>query len=484
MPKSLSSLTRLFIAFALVFGLAGCEDSSGGSSASVASAPGSASTGSTATQPLPLNWLRGDLHNHSNYTVEIAGTGDSPEVNLRLAEAVGLDFLSLTDHRNHQGTLDPAFVNNATRVIAIPGEEWGINSTGHGGVQGVFTDIPDLVDRTQPMSTWNSQVQATVDAVHAQGGLFIINHPTSRRIPWTWNVSGADGVEVWNTFWALHSVVDLDEATVWDKVGTAFRSTGHSPDPALLAAARQPGPGKRRQAVNYYESLLARGERVACVGGGDRHLIFLPGNPTTHVGVLSPDVQGVLEGIKACRTYVTAHADGPEVSFTADGNDDGVFETTMGGEVRAGQTAHFRVKVSNTPGGRIELRRSGLVVAAVEAQSGPVELYFTDIPAAGDWYRVDYFEPIDTTIPGGSSLLTVALSSSIQDPDWTSFTFYRTVLAALAALPHVQNQVTQAFQTSLPVIIIPREYNRILNADPQDTTRSVAAITSPIFTSR
>jgi hypothetical protein len=44
--------------------------------------------------------------------------------------------------------------------------------------------------------------------------------------------------------------------------------------------------------------------------------------------------------------------------------------------------------------------------------------------------------------------------------------------------------VTQAFQTSLPVIIIPREYNRILNADPQDPTRSVAAITSPIFTTR
>ncbi|MFC1707624.1 hypothetical protein ACFL59_12555, partial [Planctomycetota bacterium] len=259
-----------------------------------------------------------------------------------------------------------------------------------------------------------------------------------------------------------------------------LKATGHTPHPELLAAAKQRSGGAMHQALLFYEEMLKSGHQLACVGGGDRHMVMMPGNPTTHVGVSGSDVQGVLAGIRACRTYVTAHPDGPEVELLADGDGDGVFEITMGGELTPGQPVNLLVRIRNTPGGRVDLRRTGVTVATVEDYVDPLELRFTDTPGPGDWYRVDYRERVDTAIPGGMTLLAVVTSKAVQkDFDWGSINTYATLLAAVATIPHIH--VDHSFGTALPVIRVTREYSRILNAEPSDPQWSMAAITSPIF---
>lgn len=470
-PAPLSIALAVLITAALGAGSCGGGGGGGGGGSS---APATGTAGQSPTSSLV--WLRGDLHAHTSYSDGIRYTGDPPWRCIQLADHVGLDFWAITDHRTHQGTLDPNFVSQD--VILIPGEEYGSKS--HGNALGITLDIADYVDKVQPATTWNAQVQAVIDDVHAQGALFIANHPTNHGIPWVWDVDDLDGIEVWNAFWALHAAADIDEATVRGVAGPDLAAIGHDPAPELLSAVQTTGGGVMLQALRYYEAMLASGHRLACVGGTDRHVLVLPGMPTTHVGVASVDLAGVLEGIRRSRTYVTFHYDGPEVTFVADGDGDGVFEATMGDAVTAGRPAELLVRVSGTPGGRIELRRSGLTIAQTTAYTDPVELRFVDTPLPGDWYRVDFYEPTDPAIPGGFGFLTLALSPTLQQgPEWGEWSTWLTLLGGVAAVPGLD--VDASFGTTLPTLVIPAEYSRLLNADPREPSFCMAAVTSPIY---
>lgn len=464
------------IALAIVFGpLAGCGGDGGGGQRGGSAAGGSTAGGAGGAAAPTVYWLKGDLHNHTTISEDARRQmGDDLPTCIRLAEQVGLDYWALTDHRTTLGTRDPAFQSSS--VILIPGEEWG--SCSHAGALGITQDAAE-VDKSQPAATWNAQVQQAVDWVHAQGGAFIANHPTDEGANFIWNVQDLDAIEVWNQFWAFRWT-DFANDQIDDNMGADLIALGHAPYPALRAAASRPGGGKIHQALLFYEEMLLRGWRLALTGGGDRHMLVLPGHPTTWVGATDRTPAGVLEGIRRHRTSVSAHRDGPFVLLDADADRDGVFERTLGDEVPAGRPVAFRVRVERTDGGTLEIRRSGQTFLILRVPAGPLfETQVVDTPAPGDFYRVDYWEDVDPNVPGGAALTQAILAPGMQHPSFTSFTTY----LALWNLGQAAQYLTLdlSYGTVLPALVLDRRYTRIMNLDLRDPTRSMAAVTSAIY---
>jgi len=204
-------------------------------------------------------WLRGDLHCHSLYS-----DGDSPvgEIIAR-AESNGLDFLVITDHDSDMnGTplhwFDPEY--RSERMILLYGVEW---TTGDGHAN-VWSSEPFPYD-----DVWRANLvrdaDAAVDAAHAQGALFSINHPV--RNEWEYPiVKGTDCVEIWNGPM---------------RVNQNFKATRE-----------------------FWENILLGGRRVTGVGGSDTHNLngvlaqFTDlGNPTTWVYAEEKNGQSILDGI-------------------------------------------------------------------------------------------------------------------------------------------------------------------------------------------
>jgi hypothetical protein len=169
-------------------------------------------------------------------------------------------------------------------VLLLPSYEHSL-SKGHAGIHGI--------DHLLGLGTdTDAGAQAFVDAAHAAGAVFVLNHPSTQGPSWRYGegVGGFDAVEVYNGPWAYDS-----------------------PFPAASNNA---------DALAFYEGLLARGERPAVVGGSDSHwasltLVAGVGEPSTHVLAPERTVAGVLAGLRARHTFVTAAFDGPSLLLEA-----------------------------------------------------------------------------------------------------------------------------------------------------------------------
>ena len=104
----------------------------------------------------------------------------------------------------------------------------------------------------------------------------------------------------------------------------------------------------------FWEELLNQGKKLAATGGGDRHGFVMPGNPTTRVFAASSSQADILDGIRKHRTVVMRRADAAEVEFTADGNQDGVFETIVGGSAPLGGPVTFKAHITDCEGGMVD----------------------------------------------------------------------------------------------------------------------------------
>lgn len=270
--------------------------------------------------PLDLRadgWLRGDLHAHSNYSHD---GDDAVDTLLRLAEFTAdprflafhpelvddaLDFLGLADHRTVAGVRDPGWTSS--RIIAIGGEEFGgAEGLGHAVISG----IDEYVDHDPGADgTIRADIEAAIDATHAQGGVFIAAHPTLSYMPWGWDVDALDGLEVWNSGWALGNP-EIGAAEL-----SALVARGGEVSDYLARAVELQGRGGGMQALAMYEAYLARGVHLALVGGSDHHAALPLGAPVTYVRADTADAAGVIEGIRARRTFVARHAGAAQLEF-------------------------------------------------------------------------------------------------------------------------------------------------------------------------
>ena len=263
----------------------------------------------------PGRWYRGDFHSH---TVHSDGYNTIDEYAAACGR-LGLDFLAITDHNTSSHFEEIAGQPVRSDVLLIPGEEV-TTAWGHANVWGAgcWVDF---------RCTEDTAMQRVLEFVHAQGGLFSVNHP-KRGYPWQFaGVRGYRIVEAWQGVWRFYNA----------------------------------------ESLAFWEERLRQGERVVAVGGSDCHSIppavqlhpWTLGNPCTWVYVQGPlDEASVLDAVRAGHAFVSEGPEGPFLELTATCQD----RTYLMGDVieaPAGTSVRFSLRYRGPDGKKLRLYRDG-----------------------------------------------------------------------------------------------------------------------------
>lgn len=373
-------------------------------------------------------WLRGDLHFHTNYSDDaLEQGGDWMGPALAIADAWGdptwqafvpdhaptdrLDFVAVTDHRTTDGWADPDF--RSDDLVVLPGEEFG--SDGHAGIWGHEQHIPH--DPADGQSA-DARIQEAIDEAHAQGGLFSPNHPMYEGDLWAWSATGFDAVEVWNGPWATMSA-----PTTAEQLDAWIESHGGD-NPWVRAGVAATGVTQNGQALRFWEAVLSGGQHVPPVGGGDRHMIFPAGLPTTYVATTDRSQAGVLAGLAGGATFVSRGPAGPQVLLEA--TVDGVVYP-MGAELPPGEVS-VRWAVGRAAGGELHLVQGALgdgaepeVVATLPlATADETGTWAWTPPAGGGWLHAVVVDPLPDDVPDERADLVDALLTFPEEGGLTS----------------------------------------------------------------
>jgi predicted metal-dependent phosphoesterase TrpH len=289
------------------------------------------------------------------------------------ARAQGLDFVAVTEHNTVSHWVHLAAAGGDD-LLLIPGQEI-TTYYGHANAWGAHS-WQEFRCRD------NATMARIIDAVHAAGGLFSINHPKDNGPAWEYSSDlPFDCVEAWQGLWVANNDQSLD----------------------------------------FWDSLLRRGRRVVAVGGSDKHVApftgeigpYDLGTPTTWVYAEELSTAGILAGVRAGHVFISADPQGPELYLTADadgdgdGDGDGLYEAMMGDEVivAAGQTVAL---CAQAVGGKGLVLRivSGEGVASVPIESDDFTYRWQARPNGATFYRLELAEPT-------SALVRRALSNPI-----------------------------------------------------------------------
>jgi hypothetical protein len=325
--------------------------------------PEAATTASAARVPLAIpaahvindspGWYRGELHSHS-----IESDGKRPAaVVARVAEEVGLDFLSLTDHFAVSGWHHARRALTG-RTLLIRGCEI-TSRLGHANIHGITTPIDPCVDG--PGWTIND----ALDEIHRQGGIFGVNHPFAAVLGWRNE--------------------DLD----WDKVDVM----------EVIHALDRPNNNLQ---LALWDHHLRTGRRIVGVGGTDshdpaegRHRL---GNLVTWVDADELSEGGIIDGIRRGRVFVSY---GPFVEFqiTAAGKPFRMWETAPAD----GGPIEIQVRVQSDTPVRVFVLKNGMPftygwVDPPSADGGSpgdamAEYVVGDTPGKPAYYRVEVHGP-------------------------------------------------------------------------------------------
>ena len=360
-----------------------------------------------ATGPEPPQglWVAGDLHVHTIYGHDTCVTpteawdpsstdraarrpcSDPYTVSFtpaqRLQEAFdrGLGFVAISDHNNVVNQDDPevlAWRDAHPDFVAIPAYE--NSQPGHvqmlgarscfgnaGAVAGATIQCDQLVtDQTAEGET------ALADGLRVAGGVFQINHPSDLR--WLSRYGYAvmpDTVEVWNIGpWIYQHPL--------------------------------PASNDNDVSLDWYDGFLRLGFEVGATGGSDTHWVTTDsvqgvGEPTTWVFVRKPTLEGVLEGLRAYHTFVSAlppALHGARLFLEADSSGDGVYERIVGDET--GPHAAFRVRIEGAAPGsvlRVVTDAGSVDVPLAADSSHSFRLGLGGVPAARIFVRAELLAP-------------------------------------------------------------------------------------------
>ncbi len=235
-----------------------------------------------AAAPARAEWLAGDLHVHTCHSHDVYCASEPKEpfeiytygfnVRQRFAEAAarGLDYLAITDHADVRSATDPGF--GGFGVIGVPGYENSIR--GHAQVLGERRVLDNGDESAAAINT-------LIEQIHADGGVFQINHPADDLIAPLTDCDDLDDMH-----WSYGYDVEPDTIEVWNL------------------------PSWVGEAEFYFECWLERGARIGLTGGSDSHWVSTAavqgvGNPTTWVEARRRSTSGVLDALRAGRTSVT-----------------------------------------------------------------------------------------------------------------------------------------------------------------------------------
>jgi len=353
-------------------------------------------------------WLAGDLHVHTTYSHDsYGGPGDDntgpDDANtfgftvgeeFQLAATRGLDYVAITDHNDVRSQTDPGF--GSAGVMGVPAYENSLKT--HAQMLGA-TQVYDNGDAELP------DVLALVETLHADGGVFQVNHPASPDWVYGYEVP-ADTSEVWNLPWYYQP-----------------------PFPVAADNDKQ---------LRFWQLWLDRGAKVAATGGSDSHWVATSaaqgvGQPTTWVYADEATPAGVLAGLRAGHTFIShqppAYA-GPQTFLEADADGDGEYESMVGDTVPPGTP--LRVRVSGAPGAFVRIVTDGGVEAfpPVPVTSSEFEHEFV-VPDEATWVHAQLFGEDE---PSGRQAGCAALASDDLSDTFTYCTNRVAMLGLTSAI--------------------------------------------------
>ena len=219
---------------------------------------------------------RGDLHGH---TLHSDAVWEVPEF-VEYARAIGLDFVTLTDHNTTSGITE--CLSLADNNLLVMGGMELTTFRGH-----------CLALGTHDWVEWRTLAERSMSAIATDilnnGALFVIAHPAHVGNPWCtgcdWKYADmmpgvAKVVEVWNSDWS--------------------------------------GPSRNEQALALYYSWLNQGHHLVATAGSDVHGPFgvnqRPGYNVVYADALRADK--ILDAVSKGRLYLSS---GPELIVTCAG---------------------------------------------------------------------------------------------------------------------------------------------------------------------
>jgi predicted metal-dependent phosphoesterase TrpH len=307
-------------------------------------------------------WYKGDLHAHSTYSDGDVSVGDV----VKIAEAKGLNFFTLTDHMHGEsGNVTKSWDDigyHSSKLTLLYGAEW-TTGKGHANVwSNKRFDWEALYAFDKAENVKEAIATAHSFRIEGQEVLFSINHPTSS---WEYSFedsSEADSMEIWNSVIPMPDFID-----------------------------------------GYYQ----KGKRITAVGGSDSHdhmaeykeikdlaaNVHNIGWPTTWVYAESSSAFDILKGIRAGRTAVSISPDGPFLEFTADADNDGYYELMTGNTIPSddfGKDVNFKIMVTNNKiiSSFLTVIKNGIMFKKTWCANDIYIFEFTDKPQASDYYRV------------------------------------------------------------------------------------------------
>lgn len=200
-----------------------------------------------------MNELVINLHMHTTYS---DGSGSHADLG-RAALKTGVDVLLVTDHNILVQGVDAYYRDGKKRILLLACEEI------HDQQREPQKNHLLVFDTKQELANLADDPQTLISAIRRAGGLSFIAHPVDPAMPafgetdisWEeWGVTGFTGIELWNGFSELKSVakgkLDAIFYAFWPKF------IPHGPLP---------------KALQIWDDLMIKGQRVVAVGGSDAH---------------------------------------------------------------------------------------------------------------------------------------------------------------------------------------------------------------------
>lgn len=299
-------------------------------------------------------WYRGDLHMHTAHSdghcASQAGKSVPCPLFLTVQAAVkrGLDFIAITDHNttshlDSMRELQPYY----DRLLLIPGREL-TTFTGHAGLLGTSASVDFRVDGKH-VKDW-SALAKQVAPLH---GLLSINHAIR-----------PSGEICMGCGWTAKPPIDMALVQAIEIVNGFDAGTPFS-------------------GVSFWEQQLAKGYRLAGIGGSDNHdatqeatgLGSDPiGHPATVVHAQALSMQAILDGVRAGHVFVDVEGSHDRLLEMSAQNGDQ--RAAMGDTMRAaaGARVHVDIHVAHAAGAKLRVLLDGKpYVPSVDATLGSAD---------------------------------------------------------------------------------------------------------------
>jgi hypothetical protein len=288
-------------------------------------------------------WYKGELHAHSTES-----DGDYPVAEVVQASLdSGLDFLSLSEHFTISQWRKLAPLVDSKIALLRSCEI--TSHHGHANLHGIHAWVDVYVDRPG----WDMNQAA--DAVHAQDGLFCVNHAFSGFLGWRaydFDWSKADLIEIYHN---LEGPNNNLHPLLWDR---------H----------------------------LSEGRRLVGVAGVDTHHLYQGthrlGELVTWVHASELSEKGIIEGMRRGRVYVSR---GPELRWIATNSSGDRAEMWESLPLGKGPIT-FEVRTRNDCPLWLFALKNGYIleVQRIEASHGDWQVFsFADEPMQPSYYRLE-----------------------------------------------------------------------------------------------